>query len=469
MDHSKYSPASTHRARPDGVTMGGMTGTREAQVLPSAQSPQGSSWLFLLPLSAALVAATVSLGRVSGNASTAGGILEGDLRRALLFGPIYAFAGLLLLRRPTQALNLARTQPALWALIAYAALSAVWSSYPGAVMTFAGHMLGYAFIAMAASIAARGSAGIVAKTLWIPGFSLLIATIVLVWGQPRLAIMEIGDQFRWAGPTFHPNILGVVSLLTTWASIVLITKGGSVWRTLIASGSALLAAVCLLGSNSVTSAILSGALWVFLFPMLLIAHSPTGSRRLMWAVALFGMLMGFLWLTLTAPELLTWDKLMAALGRTKNLTGRLALWEAGWKAFLARPLEGWGFDSLASVTTVQRLGVGQLHNGYIDVLVRGGVVAGMLTLAFLWTTARNLWLVRRTRRADATAFAAALVAVLMHNVTEGSLVRSPHPIWLLACVVAFQVSAMRHAVPNVWDSRAQEVPRRHLSPRIQHP
>ena len=332
----------------------------------------------------------------------------------------------------------------------------MWSSYPGAVMTFAGHMLGYAFVAMTAAIAAKGSVSAVAKTFWIPAFALLTATLALVWREPQFAIMEIGDQLRWAGPTFHPNILGVIALLTTWASIVLITQGGSVWRILLASGGAVSAAACLYGSNSVTSAILSGALWVFLFPMLLVAHSPTVSRKAMWTALLLGMLTGFLWLTLTAPELLTWDKLMAGLGRTRTLTGRLALWEAGWNAFLARPLEGWGFDSLASVTTVQRLGVGQLHNGYIDVLVRGGAVAGILTLAFLWTTARNLWLVRQTRRADATAFAAALVAVLLHNVTEGSLVRSPHPIWLLACVVAFQASTLRNAVHGKNASGAQD-------------
>lgn len=113
------------------------------------------------------------------------------------------------------------------------------------------------------------------------------------------------------------------------------------------------------------------------------------------------------------------------------------------------PLRGFGFDSLASILSASNTTVGQLHNGYLDLLLRGGVIAGCLFL---------LLAVRALARAFAAAhvvgaswFAVVMIAVLLHNWTESSILRPVHQLWLmflLACTAVYVADANATAAPE---------------------
>ena len=73
------------------------------------------------------------------------------------------------------------------------------------------------------------------------------------------------------------------------------------------------------------------------------------------------------------------------------LQDRIFAWDFSWTGFLERPWMGWGqgvswsneiFRRLDLYWTVEN--IGHSHSAYFDVLLSGGILAGMLFVAYLW-------------------------------------------------------------------------------------
>jgi O-antigen ligase len=103
--------------------------------------------------------------------------------------------------------------------------------------------------------------------------------------------------------------------------------------------------------------------------------------------------------------------------------------------FLQRPFFGYSFDSLASVLGGFSRGVGHLHNGYLDLLVRGGIVAIAI---YLFALLRAMYrLLQVTARIPEAAFwFMFLAADLAYELAESSLMRPVHVLWLAFLVAA---------------------------------
>jgi O-antigen ligase len=75
--------------------------------------------------------------------------------------------------------------------------------------------------------------------------------------------------------------------------------------------------------------------------------------------------------------------------------------------------------------------VGQFHSGYLDLLVRGGWVGMVLFIGILTSIFARIVKLARLEYRRAALFAVMTVAILLHNVTEASLVRETHLLWTL--------------------------------------
>jgi O-antigen ligase len=134
------------------------------------------------------------------------------------------------------------------------------------------------------------------------------------------------------------------------------------------------------------------------------------------------------------------DEFFSITGRDATFTGRVRLWNMAWSAFHQNPLLGWSFDDLMSLSQKRHLEYRQFHNGYLDLLVRGGIVGAVL-LGYL--ILRKYVLLARLARINwrlFTTLASLSTAILVHNFTEASLVRGQHLMWLLFVFVLFSLN-----------------------------
>jgi O-antigen ligase len=191
-----------------------------------------------------------------------------------------------------------------------------------------------------------------------------------------------------------------------------------------------MSALALYRSNSVTSLIVA-VFWIAAMLWLTARRAPAASNlklRLITGVLVASLC--FVVLAVAMPQLNILNGGLAALGRSSDLTGRLELWQYGWGRFLQRPLLGYGFDSLASILSGTNTTVGQLHNGYLDLLLRGGLLgAAVFLLSFGQLVVRAL--ATQVVAADGAWQLVTPVAILIHNVSESSIARPVHSLWLL--------------------------------------
>jgi hypothetical protein len=123
----------------------------------------------------------------------------------------------------------------------------------------------------------------------------------------------------------------------------------------------------------------------------------------------------------------------SALPRPVVRPGRLLLWQAAAKMFIAHPILGVGADNFrllygpyAGLTNADP----RIHsnNMYIEMLVGGGVPAGLAFLWLVWRAVRcAAGSVRITadRVAEASAIAAAVLAFLLHGMVDSFLSFTP--------------------------------------------
>ena len=363
----------------------------------------------------------------------------GGPARLVIFGTVYGWAVIWLVTHREHALSYLSGTTLLWLLPAYALLSMAWSQYPQKTVIDAGHLWGVGLVAWSAVAASRAETRAISVALI--SATTLVLTISLLTVQVGFGFSIDPESGRWAGATGNANTLGMVCTITIASGTYLfLTTKSLLWR-LILMGPPILALINLRGSGSATSLVVSvlavaGLCW------LLIGRSA-GASRVSNRVGVAFVLAGLAAVVLVAvkPDLLHMQTLMRAVGRSENFTGREELWTFALNQFRQHPWLGFGFDSLASVIGKVNMAVGQLHNGYLDLLVRGGAV-GMSLFVLMTLMALTRSFMTPTHTTDLIWSTVLLAAILVHNISESSLARSTHTLWLLYMIAAF-VAARR--------------------------
>ena len=427
-----------------GVLYGRRPGLRDGS--PRVHGLETSPWFRYLP-AFGMIAANLNLHRLMGVSTQSAGLLEGDVHRALVMGGAYALVAVLLLRRLAFALERVRGEWLYMLLLVYMLSSMFWSEHPLKVLTGFAHSLGVWMIGLATAYWTAGSVRRLAEMLVWPLALLLLISVVLAVAWPTIGIdMKSGYQ-RWMGITYHPNSLGLVSLIVTWSALTCLHFEPKLRTRLLLWASIAIAGLCLVKSNSMTSTLVSASmLAVYLWTALVKRTNSTPVSALIFLC--FG-LAGLGALVFVKPELLTYEGFLHAIGRSATLTGRVELWDLALQMHAERPLLGWSFDALASVPARFGLGYGQLHSGFFDLLVRGGDVGLFLVVLVVIQAVLRLLAVYRRSPVEGSWGLGLLLASVLHNVTEASLARAPHPMWLAFSMLLLTAASTTGAPSSV--------------------
>lgn len=301
--------------------------------------------------------------------------------------------------------DLRRIPIALGALLGLMVLSVVWSYYPGATAVGALLSLATAFVGvvMAHTLTLEQMLRALGLALrYIIGlslaFELFVAAVLqrpvlpfwVSWEEPfpkafywsRNLLFEGG---RIQGIVGNANLLAFAALL---AVIVFAIQLAERRVGTVAGWAWLGAAVLTLALTRSSTVLVAGLAAIVALGILLLARRLTTRGRLslyaVTGVALAGVV---------AAVIVFRETLLALVGRSEDLTGRLDIWAAVIDLASQRPVLGWGwvsywapwvepFDDLVVINGVTYL---QAHNAWLDVLMQLGWV-GLVVFAILVAT-----------------------------------------------------------------------------------
>ena len=342
-------------------------------------------------------------------------------------------------------------EPRMWmlmGLLAWLGASVVWS-------TFARHSVSE-FIALATTtsfglylatrFAMRDLWRIVAAAMAL-GLAMSLLAIQRDW---QLAV-DAQDDY-WIGIYYNRNSLAPVAAMAFLAFI------GMVFTTMrrrtndvavLAAGVALagVAVLVLWRAQSRTSplalAVAGGALVLWLL-IRLITERISVARRWHNVAAPIAMTVSAVTVFMA---LRTVGGLASVSGETATFNSRGGLWAQNWAGFLVKPWQGWGWMAARRTPDFHRNGwpwpafnTEWSHNGYHDLLLGGGVLAGVLFFGVVVSGMRSLDQVANVRVATPRFLVIGFVLVAA---TQESFFIGSHFLWAMLITALFAGPATR--------------------------
>jgi exopolysaccharide production protein ExoQ len=344
---------------------------------------------------------------------------------------IYLSAGLMVIGKLKTALAILLRQWPLLLLMLFVISSVMWSPNQGKVAVNIVHTMGALLFTLAAAIRYRSSPWLLPKHV---GYILGLNIVIHLVSVALLSQYTIEWEGRWRGLTAQANELGGIALcafLVNAAALVAVKNDRYHLHFLFA----ICAATAMLGADSMTSVICSIAGLAMIYLVV-----GTNRYRISDRLVVGGLGMIIL---LAAAGILFWGggsdmgELLALAGRSADFTGRTDIWAAAIDAISRNPWVGWGFDDNAFLIKTTGMPYGHYHNGYLDLMVRGGAISLGLFLLVV-----GHWLVQLSKRtrvaSDIVAFAFPFVGtMLIYNLTEVNFVASRNLMWVIFLTILF--------------------------------
>jgi O-antigen ligase len=403
------------------------------------RSDRWKAWPFLLlmlssglPLNYTLEAArpmTVAEVAEFTQAASSDGNVGNSLLFVLFLGGLYVSSAWMLMKRPKAVGSILHQQWPLALMLIYTAISVTWSYEQTKVLTNIIHSTGLVLMAMAAAMYYRHDPWLFPRQM---GYVLGINMIIQVLAVLVVPAYAIDWQSRWHGLTPHPNTLGAMALTTLWANaaVIICKKYDKIfWHVLFS----LAAVVAMIGADSVTSMMTSLAVVMFIFFFQQLNKRGAGKN---FYVSLF--VVGILCISIfiLVGNAVDLGGVFKMFGRDTELTGRTSIWESAFQAIQTHPLLGWSFDDHAYL--IQKgMQYPSYHNGYLDIAVSGGIVAVVLMFFLLITWAAAFAKPSRIAAQIAPFSASYVLAYLIHNLTESSLIAPRGQLWQIFLVLVF--------------------------------
>ncbi|MDP3334167.1 MAG: O-antigen ligase family protein [Methylococcaceae bacterium] len=356
----------------------------------------------------------------------------------------YTTALILILRQHGLLSYILKSAIPLCILFLLVLISSFWSYFPEKVIISFVHNVGLSLIAICMAIYLIFNKNNFFKLLLLILMLYILATIIITINMPYIGIMTSSNIYdvsvigRWRGLTGHPNSLGIICLFTTWVcTCVLFNSKNSKWVYLLAVVTLAGLFYCLHKADSMTSLILSIALLLGISGFSLMNSSSRNTKLIKTVVCIFLFIIGLLFIYIQHPEIFTVKYFFHLIGRNENLSGRTSLWEIGLKGHEAKPFLGWSFDNLRSFMSNFKLGYGQLHNGYLDLLVRGGYISIFLFILVISQLILSIIKQALDNNKDYLIVLSLFTAVLIHNITEASIMSNSSLTWLMFLISYF--------------------------------
>ena len=274
---------------------------------------------------------------------------------------------------------------------------------------------------------------------------------------------SIDPEGNWMGIYFNRNSLApvvMVGILTLSILIVEVVRSRS--GSYRFASIALLADLVLLDSfvyiktGSVTS--LLAAVW---FVFVWLTWTVIRNQRLRQKINLQVLQKLIYPIWLAGSILICWfgfsfaQPMMKLFGKNDFFSGRGAIWHFNWTGFLERPLIGWGW--MAAWSTPEFLkrdlwwtvgGALWSHNGYLEILLGGGLVAGLLFVLYTaWSGYVKLDQVYELKYGQ---WSYAMAAFVLVSATQETFFIGNHFLWalLIACLTTNSNSDEHHLSNN---------------------
>ncbi|MGB9149751.1 MAG: O-antigen ligase family protein [Burkholderiales bacterium] len=389
------------------------------------------------PLLCLLMGDFISFSKPSESGS--GMFIDFETYRLVVFGGIYLLsAWAIYLRRVDFYSMMNGHWPYVFFLI-YAFSSSLWAAYPAKALIISGHLLGHYIIAVAWLLMFRGYEVSLLRAFCMFSYVFIPACLITAVFFPDRNIHVLTN--RWMGLTWNPNSLGGAVMICVWANIsYLLYAEKTQMRLLIilmVAGSFIL----LVGAGSVTSMALS-AIVVAGVPLLYwfarSRNAINASLKIAYSGAIIFGIFGYFYAT--QPELFEANRVLGSVGRDSNLTGRASLWAIANAAIDERPWLGWSFDALQSLPSKYSIRYYHFHNGYLDLMVRGGRIALGFIVFFAVTSAIRLVRIAPFNPRLFASYGVLLAIILLQNVSESTFGTAPNQLWLLFTFLYIGVS-----------------------------
>ena len=294
--------------------------------------------------------------------------------------PVYAFAGLIVIRNSRQFLIAVRRNLLLPVILALPFLSVLWSVGPSTTLRRAVGLLFTVLLAYALAIrfTPRQLLLIVFATLGV----CIVLSVAMLAVSPELARMPGDGAMR--GVFINKNSLGwFACMMLLVATIVLLDGTLGLRRTafvlLVAGG------ICLAGSGSMTAMIATGSVCC-LIGFYTILQRTRGIGRVVIILVSLQFSVGIL---IVLHEFLV--PFLEALGKDATLTGRVPLWELVDRQIADHLLFGYGYQAFWTEANPSAWAIWSkilwqaphAHNGFRDTMLSFGLCGMMLFVMLL--------------------------------------------------------------------------------------
>ena len=336
---------------------------------------------------------------------------------------------------PQQVLIACKKNKILITLLLYLLLTALWANSPlETVKTFI--FLSSAFIiSILSALAFSENKVVLIRWLFWLFLLLTLASIITALFFPSIGV-KIGEEgdARWVGITQHANALGELSLLLIWLSSNLFFLAKSNIEKLIILFAISAAFYSILKADSMTSFITAIVISSYVCYYYLFWRLSPSIKLVFYIIAALSFLITITFY-MSASELA--DTTLASAGRNTTFTGRSTQWKIALTEAVDHLVFGLGFDDLGQLTKKYHVRMNMLHNGYIENLVKGGLVASMLLTFLLVKTFFHQLRIKSTYKHDFIFLNTGLIMLLLHNITESSILRglSPLSIFIIFIIV----------------------------------
>ena len=293
-------------------------------------------------------------------------------------------------------------------------------------------------IFMTAVLAMIGAGATLSSTQFLTSLWAAMQTTLVwsVWARWHDWPNSVDNRGYLTGVFFNRNLLGAATAVAGLASIALIWTWRSRRLVLIPAAGLVLAVLIGRRTDSITPLIAVGmSVLAGAFSVLWVRATDENRRHLRFLppAAVVAGLTAFLFR----------DTVTGWFGRSPSMTGRTGVWYDIVDAWSRRPVQGFGFmaawfdPALRAALRARGRNLWEAHNGYLEVLIGGGLVAVVALGILAWFVVGALRRSLGARAAHAPWFVAAAMFVTMVNLGETNIAANRLP-WLVLVAVSVQ-------------------------------
>ena len=258
----------------------------------------------------------------------------------------------------------------------------------------------------------------------------------------------VDSEGNWAGIYFNRNSLGPVAMLgliTGCAVAVSVWRNHKLrWRWVLLAFIVLLLVVDFTvyvrsgSSTSIAAAIvgaLAGAIWIVVGHWSRVSEVSLQSIQRITYPLFVSLTLLFAWVGFRYQS-----AIIGLFGKADFFNGRSALWHYSWTGFLDRPFVGWGWRVAWSTPEFLKrdlwwttIGASWSHNGFLEVLLGGGIVGGLLFAGYiLWSGQETIATVVSI---PSEAWRVSMAMFVLVACTQEVFIIGNHFLWLLLVAV----------------------------------